>query len=373
MRKIAILFLLVSFNFACNSETQTTPSGNVIINGKIINLNPGAEIFFEELGTRQVNPLGSTKIAEDGTFSVSFNVSTASYIRLRINQNNLTNIIASPNDKIELTANAQDLQQTLMVKGSEESRILFEFNTAMLPYFIKMDSLQRIAQQYQQQGNAMGMNSVYVTQMQLEELKRSIAANFLDKHSGTMAALAAVENLSADDDFPYYLRVVELMQEKHADSEHFQALKAKVESMKRLAPGSVAPDIVLNNPEGTTVALSTLKGKVVLIDFWASWCKPCRMENPNVVRLYNQYKNKGFEIYGVSLDKAQDAWLGAIKEDNLTWIHVSDLQFWNSAAAKLYNVSSIPQTFLLDAEGKIIGKNLRGEALAMKLKEVLGE
>ncbi|MDW8289051.1 MAG: TlpA disulfide reductase family protein, partial [Flammeovirgaceae bacterium] len=115
----------------------------------------------------------------------------------------------------------------------------------------------------------------------------------------------------------------------------------------------------------------SLRGKVVLIDFWASWCGPCRRENPNVVKLYEKYKHKGFEIYGVSLDRDRKAWIEAIKEDGLPWIHVSDLKFWQSEAAKLYNISAIPTTVLLDKEGKIIAKNLRGKALEEAIEKVL--
>jgi peroxiredoxin len=149
-------------------------------------------------------------------------------------------------------------------------------------------------------------------------------------------------------------------------------LEEKVRRAQALAIGVVPPEIELPTPEGKIVKLSDLRGKVVLIDFWASWCRPCRQENPNVVRVYNQYKDKGFEILGVSLDRTKDRWVQAIAQDGLDWYHVSDLQYWSSVAAQDYMVSGIPATFLLDREGKIIAKNLRGPALEAKLKEVLG-
>ena len=135
--------------------------------------------------------------------------------------------------------------------------------------------------------------------------------------------------------------------------------------------GDNAPDIKLLNPEGKTVALSSLKGKVVLIDFWASWCGPCRMENPNVVRAYQKYKEKGFTIYSVSLDESKDKWMGAIQKDGLVWeSHVSDLKGWQSSAAQLYQVKGIPATFLVGKDGKVVAKNLRGSSLEEKLAEL---
>lgn len=141
--------------------------------------------------------------------------------------------------------------------------------------------------------------------------------------------------------------------------------------------GDVAPNFTAPNPEGKSVSLSDIKGKVTIIDFWAAWCGPCRRENPNVVKVYEKYHEKGLEIIGVSLDgspkqnDAKAAWLQAIEKDNLTWHQVSNLSFFNDPVAKLYNIQSIPSTFILDSEGKIIAKNLRGEALEAKIAELL--
>lgn len=139
-----------------------------------------------------------------------------------------------------------------------------------------------------------------------------------------------------------------------------------------IAVGMQAPELALPNPSGDTVRLSSLRGKYVLIDFWASWCKPCRLENPNVVRMYGKYKNKGFEILGVSLDGTREAWVKAIEADGLTWPHMSDLKLWRSIAAQTYDVHAIPHTVLVDPFGKVVALNLRGPALEAKLAELLG-
>lgn len=168
--------------------------------------------------------------------------------------------------------------------------------------------------------------------------------------------------------------VIKSLDQEMLLSPEMSEIKAKLDVIIPLLPGRKAPDFTMNDVNGVPVALSSKLGKkLLLIDFWAGWCNPCRMENPNVLRTYNDFSGMGFDILGVSLDRTRDAWIKAIAEDKLPWTQVSDLKYFNCAAAKLYNVNAIPANFLLDEKGTIVASNLRGEALYNKVKELLGE
>ncbi len=149
-------------------------------------------------------------------------------------------------------------------------------------------------------------------------------------------------------------------------------IQRTVETLKAVAVGMMAPDFTQPDPEGNPLQLSSLRGNYLLIDFWAAWCGPCRRENPNVVEAYQKYHDRGFDVLGVSLDRSRDRWLQAIRDDNLTWNHVSDLQYWSNGAARLYGINSIPSNLLLDPEGRIIAKNIRGKELHAELAKHLG-
>jgi len=180
--------------------------------------------------------------------------------------------------------------------------------------------------------------------------------------------LAGLESKKHDNFAVFAKAFVEEFKEK--DPESAKVVSKKMANVTQLMVGGTAPDFTQNTPEGDAITLSEMRGKVVLIDFWASWCGPCRKENPNVVRVYNKYKDQGFDILSVSADSNKDRWVSAIAQDDMTWKHVSDLKGWKNEVVKMYGITSIPSTILLDKDGKIIARNLRGPALEAKLKEV---
>ena len=195
---------------------------------------------------------------------------------------------------------------------------------------------------------------------------------FIDKMT-TPLAIYGSKTYWNNGDEAYFEKTVKRLQKIDKNCKATKRMVKALERLKKVSVGAIAPEIALQNPEGETVKLSSLRGKYVLVDFWASWCKPCRVENPAIVKAFKKYKSKGFTVYGVSLDQKKTAWVKAIKKDQLDWTHVTDYKFWSTPIVKTYSVGQLPSNFLLDPSGKIIAKSLKGEKLEKKLAEIFAE
>jgi peroxiredoxin len=288
-------------------------------------------------------------------------------------------------EELSIEAKVGSLAQPIKASGSVHTDALLKFYSDARAYDAQREALR--AKISATPGDTASIKAFNAINAAFHEQCKQ----FVLEHSNTPASLTAVNKLSMQDEFELFKKVRNDLRPVMGRSSFFAMFRDQVdrieqqeiqmkmqeEEMKRLSNllpiGSEAPEIRQDKPEGGSFALSDLRGKIVLIDFWASWCRPCRMENPNVKRVYDRFNKKGFEILGVSLDRDHAAWVKAIQDDGLPWKHVSDLGFWNNAAAQEYGVTGIPYTVLVDREGKILDKGLRGEQLEQKLAELLGK
>ncbi len=277
--------------------------------------------------------------------------------------------------KIDITA--KDSLENNSVAGSKGQADFEKLQKGEKVYSPSLEKLYADYSTARKAGNKEEMNKIEKEIETIdEEVKEKVFAGFLKENANSPVALYALQQYAGWDIDP--AKVEPLFKALPASQQQLPSavtLKDRIEISKKTAVGSYAMDFTQNDTLDNPVSLSSFKGKYVLVDFWASWCGPCRAENPNVVKAFNQYKDKNFTVLGVSLDRpnAKDKWLKAIHDDNLTWTQVSDLKYWDNEVAKQYGIRAIPQNLLIDPQGKIIAKNLSGEDLNEKLGEVLAK
>ncbi len=286
---------------------------------------------------------------------------------------------------VELTGSYPGLAMNYDIKGDQNSKDYRDYMMFLKDFMTKENSIKS---QLNITVEAEGKQSLLAELDSIGLIQKEYAIDYINEKPASPVSWIMLQEfyppsgLATFDstDLDYFDKVEAAMREKYPYSEYPDYVQesksntlAQLDQIRNGGGGDLAPEINFADPDGKMIALSSLRGKVVLIDFWASWCGPCRMENPNVVKTYEKYKDKGFTVYSVSLDTDKNKWKQAIEADNLVWPnHVSDLKGWQSAAAAKYNVNSIPATFLLDKDGRIIDQNLRGGALEQKLQEILG-
>ena len=364
MKKFILTSLLLSplLNFAQYEIKGTAPkseNGRKVYLSKIINNNivvvDSAQISQQkfqfkgkkietELAVLQYSTSKSTEIRqffilENGT--ILSNIENNSFVISGTNNNK---------DLLEFTKRTSSVQKEIQ-----------DFQDKNLTLF------QKATQENDEQKVNELMNSMQ--NLQLKYVNTSL--DFVKNNKNSYVSLIALTQLEQSIKEEDFITSFENLSNEVKNTVLGKEITNKIKKTADLQIGKKAPNFKANSPDGKEISLHDNLGKITIIDFWASWCGPCRKENPNVVKLYNKYKSKGLQIVGVSLDKDENSWKKAIEKDELSWIHLSNLKFWEDPIAKLYNISSIPATYILDENGTIIAKNLRGEDLENKIAELL--
>jgi thiol-disulfide isomerase/thioredoxin len=378
--------ILLFFLISCFGKAKT----DYQIKGKLIN-SSGETISLVDVSTQEMKVIDSAKVNEKGEFILTKKVPVKGFYSLQTSSSNFATLIADSTEHIIFEGDAKKLSEKYKVSGSTDSEALVTFNE------LTEKSIKEIQKIRYAQDSIRGVFQAYLNttkdSVSVDSLSRSLepvfntlsvkyqsiiegmsvfVRKYVEENLSSFATLAAVQMLNPEKEISYYSNVADALTKKYPTIETLKQFKAYVDSKKKISIGSPAPEITMKDKDGKMLTLSSLKGKVVLVDFWASWCKPCRAENPFVVEIYKKYKDKGLDVFSVSLDQNKEAWLAAIKKDNLIWNnHVSDLQMWQSPVVALYGFNGIPFTCLLDKNGNIVAKNLRGPELEEKIKSLL--
>lgn len=308
-------------------------------------------------------------VVSKGAFRLTGSVDEANLYQLNFLGPQKKTVLFMGNDSMSVTGDISAVQD-ISVTGSASQRDFDEFKKTFNPLFEKLSAM---SQQLNAQPESRRPDSLMTAYKAHVEHIRSAVDAFVNAHRNSpVAPFVVLVTGEMEQDGPTLERRFNNLDQSAQQGFYGKILRQQIDDSKVGAVGSPAIDFTQATPEGQMVSLSSFRGKYVLVDFWASWCGPCRMENPNVVKAFNKFKNKNFTIVGVSLDKDRAAWTRAIKDDKLVWTQVSDLKFWNNEAAARYKIQAIPQNVLVSPEGVIVARNLRGRELEERLCQLFG-
>jgi peroxiredoxin len=337
----------------------------------------GAEdgmVYLKSLENGKPVTVDSVKITNE-SFEFSGKVEQPLFYLAYYNETRMPIVFFIENENITIKANIDSLDKA-EITGSPETDLFLSFNKEM-PFMNRSMKMREEYMQAQMAGDNAKMESLTKEMETIMDAQQKYFTEFVKTNTTSVVGAFLASQMAQSLSLEELKELVSSYEAGLGEHPYVELMKTTLKSMEELNKlnastgiGSEAPDFTLLTKDGKEVKLSSFRGKFVLIDFWASWCQPCRRENPNSVKVYNQYNSKGFEILGVSLDKDRDAWIKAVKDDGLAWAQVIDT---DGNVANKYNVNSIPSTFLLDKDGKIVAKNLRGDALNKQMEKLLSK